>query len=76
MQTVAESSEHAAALPSAVVLERARAIAREYYSSCLWFRHPDATIETLEDVRLIIRHLRENGDRKAWLAAQELHKCL
>ena len=75
MQTIVESSEHAAVLPAAV-LERARAIAREYYASCLWFRHPDATIETLEDVRLIIRHLRENGDRKAWLAAQELHKCL
>lgn len=74
MQTVATHST--TSLPSGAVLERARGIAREYYASCLWFRHPDATIETLEDVRLIIRHLRENGDRKAWLAAQELHKCL
>lgn len=61
---------------SEALLERARAAVRQYYALCFWFRHPEAPIETAEDVRLIIRHLREYGDQKAWKLAQELHKCL
>ena len=30
----------------------------------------------LEDVRLVIEHLREYGGHRAWWAAQELHRCL
>jgi len=33
-------------------------------------------VRQLEDVRLVIEHLREYGDRRAWWAAQELHRCL
>lgn len=59
------------------VLERARAAVREYYASCFWFWHPNATlVQTQDDVRLVIRNLREYGDHKAWLVAQELCKCL
>jgi hypothetical protein len=62
---------------SEAVLERARAAVREYYSRCFWFRHPDAAqVQTEEEVRLVIRHLREYGDHKAWRVAQELCKCL
>lgn len=59
------------------VLERARAAVREYYPSCFWFRHPDAAlVQTEAEVRLVIHHLREYGDHKAWRVAQELCKCL
>jgi hypothetical protein len=46
------------------------------HPECFWFRHPKARIRPLEDIRLVVEHLREYGDRRAWWAAQELHKCL
>ena len=46
------------------------------FSECFWFRHPDARIRYEDDVRLIIEHLREYGDKRAWEAAKELRKCL
>jgi hypothetical protein len=33
-------------------------------------------VRTLEDVRLVIEHLRQYGDSRAWRAAQDLHRCL
>ncbi|MEK7686122.1 MAG: hypothetical protein AAB466_11935 [Verrucomicrobiota bacterium] len=57
------------------LIERAAALVRTY-PECFWFRHPEARIRHLEDVRLVIDHLREYGDRRAWRAAQELHRCL
>jgi hypothetical protein len=60
--------------PSELV-ERATALVRRY-PECFWFRHPEARIRHVEDVRLIVEHLREYGDRPAWWAAQELHRCL
>lgn len=61
------------ALPELV--ERASALVRAF-PECFWFWHPDAQVRQLEDVRLVIEHLREYGDRRAWWAAQELHRCL
>jgi hypothetical protein len=46
------------------------------FHGCFWFRHPEAEIRYIEDVRLVIHHLREYGDHRAWRAAQELHQCL
>lgn len=46
------------------------------HHECFWFRHPEARIRHLEDVRLVVEHLREYGGRRAWWGAQELHKCL
>jgi hypothetical protein len=46
------------------------------HPECFWFRHPEARVRHLEDVRLVVEHLREYGDRRAWRAAQELHRCL
>ncbi len=57
------------------LVERASALVRTY-PECFWFRHPEARIRHLEDVRLIIDHLREYGDRRAWRSAQELQQCL
>ena len=57
------------------LVERAAALVRNH-PECFWFRHPEARIRHLEDVRLVIEHLREYGDRRAWREAQELQKCL
>jgi hypothetical protein len=54
---------------------RAAALVRQY-PECFWNWRPDAPIGSLEDVRLVIRHLREYGGHDAWLAAQDLSECL
>ncbi len=58
------------------VLEQARAAAREFYTSCFWFWHPDFQIKTAMDVRSVVENLREYGGHKAWRVAQQLQKCL
>ena len=57
------------------LIKRASDLVRTY-PECFWFRHPEARIRHLEDVRLVVEHLREYGDRRAWMAAQDLHRCL
>ncbi len=57
------------------LVERASALVRKH-PECFWFWHPAARVLHLEDVRLVIEHLREYGDRRAWWSAQELHRCL
>jgi hypothetical protein len=46
------------------------------HPECFWFWHREARIRNLEDVRSVVEHLREYGDRRAWREAQELHRCL
>jgi hypothetical protein len=46
------------------------------FPECFWYRHPEADIHYLDDVRLVVEHLREYGDWRAWRGAQQLHKCL
>ncbi len=46
------------------------------FSECFWFRHPEARVRYKDDVELVIEHLREYGDKRAWAAAGELKKCL
>jgi hypothetical protein len=61
--------------------ERAAALVRGH-PECFWFWHPDALshpetrVRHLQDVRLVVEHLREYGDRRAWREAQELQRCL
>jgi len=57
------------------LVERASDLVRSH-SECFWFWHRDARVRCLEDVRLVIEHLREYGDHHAWWAAQDLHRCL
>ena len=57
----------------ATVLDQAQALVRQY-PGCFWFRHPEARILNREDVRLVVHHLREYGNRKAWYDAQGLYK--
>jgi hypothetical protein len=54
---------------------RATALVKKY-PECFWFWHPEARIRSLADVRLVVQHLREYGDRRAWVAAQDLNRCL
>jgi hypothetical protein len=46
------------------------------FSECFWFWHPEATVRFTDDVRLVIEHLREYGDKKAWAAAADLQRSL
>ena len=54
------------------LLECASELGRKH-SECFWFWHSNARVRRLEDVRLVMEHLREYGDRRAWWEAQELH---
>jgi hypothetical protein len=56
------------------LIGRASALVREF-PECFWFWHPEARVRQLEDVRLVVEHLREYGGGRAWHAAQELHRC-
>ena len=58
------------------LVARAEALVREYEAQCFWFRHPDARVKFMDDVRLVVHHLREYGNQRAWLAAQDLQRCL
>ena len=57
------------------LVERATELVRKH-PECFWFWHPEARVRSVEDVRLVVHHLREYGDRRAWWQAQELHRCL
>jgi hypothetical protein len=57
------------------LVEQATALVKAF-PECFWFRHPEARIRYLDDVRLVIEHLREYGGWRAWDAAQQLHRCL
>jgi hypothetical protein len=59
----------------AELCERAATLVRSH-PECFWFRHPEARIRHLENVRLEVEHIREYGDRRVWWDAQELHRCL
>jgi hypothetical protein len=61
--------------PADPLVERAQALVREF-PGCFWFRHLDARVRDRSDISLVIRRLREYGDRRAWRAAQDLRKCL
>lgn len=77
MDTVSEILEKSIASTPAPqeLIAHASDLVRQF-PECFWFRHPQARIRHQEDIRLIVEHLREYGDRRAWRAAQELHQCL
>jgi len=53
---------------------RAAELVRQF-AECFWFWRADASIRYKDDVELVIEHLREYGDKRAWNAAKELRKC-
>ena len=73
---ISEVHEPPAPIPAPPELV-ARAVALvKKYSECFWFWRTGARIRNLEDIRLVVEHLRNYGDRRAWLDAQDLHRCL
>jgi hypothetical protein len=57
------------------VAARAEALVKQF-PECFWFWRPDVRVRSVDDVRLVIRHLRAHGGHDAWHAAQDLHRCL
>jgi hypothetical protein len=57
------------------LMARAKALISRF-PECFWFWRTDAPIRSLDDVRMVVRQLREYGGRDAWLAAQDLARCL
>lgn len=74
MASATKELDHSPAPPE--LIAKAEALVREYDVQCFWFRHPDAKVSRLGDVRLVVEHLREYGNWRAWRAAQELQRCL
>ena len=68
-----ETSDEAASLQA---IEMASSAIRRYHAQCFWFRSPEAKIETVGDVMLVIQRLRQHGDLKAWTTAREIELCL
>jgi hypothetical protein len=67
------SSHEIAAPPEALL--RARQALRKF-PACFWTRRPGLPLENSDDVRLVVRRLRQRGDPAAWRAAVLIEKCL
>lgn len=57
------------------VARRAMDFVRQF-PGCFWFRDEEAQVRYRDDVELVVKHLREYGDKTAWEAAKELRRCL
>lgn len=57
------------------LIARAEELVRQF-KECFWFWHPDARVLTRDDIPMVIKNLRQYGNKQAWRAAQELRKCL
>jgi len=57
------------------VARRAMDFVRQF-PGCFWFRDEEAQVRYCDDVELVVKHLREYGDKTAWEAAKELRRCL
>jgi len=70
---IAGNPDRPPASPDAVALAMALV---ERFPGCFWFWHPEARVRHVDDARLVVEHLREYGDKRAWAAAKELARCL
>jgi hypothetical protein len=59
----------------AAAIEMARE-ALQQYPFCFWFRSDSAPLETIAEVQLVIRRLRQYGNRESWETAYRIHQCL
>jgi hypothetical protein len=73
MSPIVTTDSAAGISPEALELSHAFAKA---VRDCMWWWHPDATVENLEDACLVGQHLRENGGHRALRGALRLWKCL
>ena len=72
MTAPADINSDKPASPAAIAM--AQQAVRDFHE-CFWFRHPDADISTIADVRLVVERLRK-GNRAALQRGQLLHQCL
>ena len=70
---IAENPDRSPASPDAVAFAAELVNA---FPGCFWFWHPEARVHHVDDARLVVEHLREYGDKRAWAAAKELARCL
>ena len=64
------------AVASSHLREMATDAVQRFRAQCFWFRSPQANIETVGDVMLVIQRLRQHGDLEAWKTAREIEGCL
>lgn len=60
--------------PAAAMTMAAAAI--KQYPMCFWFRAKDAPLNDVGDVELVVRRLRQYGNRASWEKAYEIEQCL
>ena len=58
------------------VLDLCREAVTQFKPLCFWFRDPNTPIQTVGDVLLVIRRLRQHGNRETWALAQRIQGCL
>jgi hypothetical protein len=73
MTTTLPTDERTASAPALALAEEAL---RQFRTSCFWFRNGEAQIVTVGDVLLVVRRLRQHGDRQAWEMAYRIEQCL
>jgi len=71
-----ESKEDTARVPVLPGVGAQAADLVRQFPECFWFRHPEARVRFVDDARLVVEHLREFGDKRAWDAAAALQRSL
>lgn len=56
-------------------IEMAREALRKY-PFCFWFQSSDTPLHTIGQVEMVVRRLRQHGNRAAWNAAYQIEQCL
>lgn len=50
--------------------------ALQRFPECFWFRSPNAPLHTIAQVELVVRRMRQHGNRAAWDTAYQIEQCL
>lgn len=50
--------------------------ARRKYPFCFWFQSSETPLHTVAQVEMVVRRLRQHGNRAAWNAAYQIEQCL
>lgn len=50
--------------------------ALQRFPECFWFRSPNAPLDQIAQVELIVRRMRQHGNRSAWEMAYQIEQCL
>jgi hypothetical protein len=73
MTTALPADERPAPAPALALADDAL---RRFRAMCFWFRNSEAKVATVGDVQLVVRRLRQHGDRAAWDVAYQIEQCL